>query len=54
VGKFPLKKCTYNQPDKNAPKKVKTATIIMLNPEKEVLAKWIICKLFDCERKHGY
>jgi len=39
---FPLKKCTYNQIDKNAPKKIKTATVIMLNPDKEVLAKWII------------
>src|SRR5262245_23103479 len=39
---FPLKKCTYNQPDKNAPKKIKTATVIMLNPGKEILAKWII------------
>jgi hypothetical protein len=39
---FPLKRCTYDQPDKKAPKKIKTATVIMLNPEAEVLAKWII------------
>jgi hypothetical protein len=39
---FPLKKCTYKQPDKSTPKRIKTATVIMLNPEKEVLAKWII------------
>lgn len=39
---FPLKECTYSQPDKSAPQKVKMATVIMLNPEKEILAKWII------------
>jgi hypothetical protein len=39
---FHLKKCTYQQPDVKAPGKRKTATAIMLNPEKEVLAKWII------------
>lgn len=39
---FHLKRCTYNQPDKLAPNKIKTATVIMLNPEKEVLAKWLV------------
>ena len=38
---FPLKRCTYNQSDKNAPSG-KTATVIMLNPEKELLAKWLV------------
>jgi hypothetical protein len=41
-GEFHLKKCTYNQPDVKAPNKLKTATVIMLNPEKEVLAKWLV------------
>jgi hypothetical protein len=39
---FPLIKCTYTQPDNKAPHRLKTATVIMLNPEKEVLAKWIV------------
>lgn len=38
---FPLKRCTYRQPDRNAPSG-KTATVIMLNPEKELLAKWLV------------
>lgn len=38
---FPLKKCTYRQPDNNAPSG-KKATVIMLNPEKELLAKWLV------------
>ena len=38
---FPLKKCTYRQADKNTPSG-KTATVIMLNPEKELLAKWLV------------
>ena len=29
---FPLKQCTYNQPDKNAPRKLKTATVIRHYP----------------------
>lgn len=39
---FPLQKCAYNQPDKNAPQTGKTASVIMLNPEQEVLAKWLV------------
>jgi|GEM_PF-2234480 len=39
---FHLKQCTYNQPDKKFPQGGKTATVIMLNPEKEVLAKWLV------------
>jgi len=38
---LPLKRCTYRQPDNNAPSG-KTATVIMLNPEKELLAKWLV------------
>src|ERR1041384_7892543 len=38
---FPLKRCTYRQPDKNVPAG-KIATVIMLNPEKELLAKWLV------------
>ena len=37
---FPLIKCTYRQPDKIAG--YKKATVIMLNPKKDVLAKWIV------------
>ena len=36
-----MKRCTYRQPDNNAPSG-KTATVIMLNPEKELLAKWLV------------
>jgi hypothetical protein len=39
---FHLKKCTYRQPDNSVPGNKKTATVIMLNPEKEVLAKWLV------------
>ena len=39
---FHLSKCTYSQFDKNVQGNAKTATVIMLNPEKEVLAKWIV------------
>jgi len=38
---FPLKRCTYRQSDKNVPSG-KIATVIMLNPEKELLAKWLV------------
>ena len=38
---FPLKRCTYHLPDSNAPSG-KKATVIMLNPEKELLAKWLV------------
>ena len=38
---FPLKKCTYSQPDSHA-SSGKKATVIMLNPEKELLAKWLV------------
>lgn len=38
---LPLKKCTYRQSDKKAPSG-KVATVIMLNPEKELLAKWLV------------
>lgn len=38
---FPLKRCTYRQADDNAPSG-KKATVIMLNPEKELLAKWLV------------
>lgn len=37
---FPLKKCTYSQPDKVSTQK--KATVVMLNPEKEILARWIV------------
>lgn len=39
---FHLAQCTYKQADKSVPEHAKTATVIMLNPEKEVLAKWIV------------
>lgn len=39
-GEIELKQCTYRQKDKLAG--YKTATVIMLNPEKDVLAKWIV------------
>src|SRR5205807_10286630 len=39
---FPLKLCTYTQPDKSSPAHNKIAKVIMLNPSKEILAKWII------------
>jgi hypothetical protein len=38
---LPLKRCTYRQSDKNVPSG-KTAKVIMLNPEKELLAKWLV------------
>ena len=38
---FPLKRCTYRQRDSIAPAG-KTAVVIMLNPEKELLAKWLV------------
>lgn len=38
---FPLKRCTYRQPDSTVPGG-RVATVIMLNPEKELLAKWLV------------
>jgi hypothetical protein len=38
---FPLKRCTYRQADSNS-SSGKKATVIMLNPEKEILAKWLV------------
>jgi len=38
---FPLQKCTYRQSDKNV-QSGKMATVIMLNPEKELLARWLV------------
>jgi hypothetical protein len=38
---FPLKKCTYRQYD-TKPAQTKTATVIMLNPQEQVLAKWLV------------
>lgn len=39
---LPLIKCTYRQADKSVPTKEKIATAIMLNPDKELLARWIV------------
>jgi len=38
---FPLKRCTYRQSDSST-SSGKKATVIMLNPEKELLAKWLV------------
>jgi hypothetical protein len=38
---FPLKRCTYRQADSSS-SSGKKATVIMLNPEKELLAKWLV------------
>ena len=38
---FPLKRCTYRQPDSTVPGG-RVATVIMLNPEKELLARWLV------------
>jgi hypothetical protein len=38
---FPLQRCTYRQPDSTVPGG-RVATVIMLNPEKELLAKWLV------------
>jgi hypothetical protein len=38
---LPLKRCTYRQPDKNV-SSGKKATVIMLNPDKELLARWLV------------
>lgn len=38
---FPLKRCIYRQADKHVASG-KKATVIMLNPEKELLAKWLV------------
>src|SRR5688572_10054393 len=38
---FPLRRCNYKQADNSVPGG-KKASVIMLNPEKDVLAKWII------------
>src|ERR1044072_2650183 len=38
---LPLKKCTYRLPDSHS-QSGKTAIVIMLNPEKELLAKWLV------------
>ena len=38
---FPLKRCKYRQPDSTVPGG-RVATVIMLNPEKELLAKWLV------------
>lgn len=41
-GNFSLRQCTYRQPDKGAGDGHKTASVIMLNPGRQVLASWII------------
>lgn len=49
---FPVQKCTYNLPD-NHSSSGKTATVIMLNPEKELLAKWLVASCMIVKGNNG-